>query len=363
MTHEYTLLVGGTILPGIERDPESALAWAAGTVLALGSDAAVRGASRGDSLVIDLHGLFVVPVAKSGGPTWPPEAVLEVGGAADCALLAADPRLSTGPLQAIAVVRGGHVVEGAFPAGGLGSPATADPPTVFSGVMDNDDALAARLARDLDAALPDLVASHVDRLYTIALRQLGNASDAEEVAQDALVRAHRAMAGYEPQRIAALRLRPWLAAIAVNLARNRRRRLSDRQPAQSLEPLTDAGFDPRDDGTADPVAVTTGRESAAELAALLLRLPAPVRMAIVLRHVDGLSVAQTAEALGRPEGTIKAQVSRGLDRLRELLAATIEPGTRPSGPRDTGRSQATSISSSFPDVIGGRFVAAAEVLS
>ena len=70
-----------------------------------------------------------------------------------------------------------------------------------------------------------------------------------------------------------------------------------------------------------------------------------------------------SEALGRPEGTIKAQVSRGLDRLRELLAASIEPSTRPSGPRDTGRSQATSISSSFPDVIGGRFVAAAEVLS
>jgi RNA polymerase sigma-70 factor, ECF subfamily len=232
---------------------------------------------------------------------------------------------------------------------------------VFWTVMDTDDALAARLARDLDAAFPDLVAGHADRLYTIAVRLLGNPGDAEEVAQDALVRAHRAMAGYDPARIRELRLRPWLAAIAVNLARNRRRNLADRHPAESLEPLAEAGFDPRDDGTADPPTVAAGRESADELALLLLRLPAPVRMAIVLRHVDGLSVAETAAALGRPEGTIKAQVSRGLDRLRELLETPAggPTGTRRSRP---GRPSAPVPSpTAFPDVMGGRILAAAEV--
>ena len=228
--------------------------------------------------------------------------------------------------------------------------------------MDTDDALAARLARDLDAAFPDLVTGHADRLYTIALRLLGNTSDAEEVAQDALVRAHRAMAGYDPARIAELRLRPWLAAIAVNLARNRRRRLSDRHPAESLEPMAEAGFDPRDDGTADPPSVAAGRESAGELAALLLRLPAAVRTAIVLRHVDGLSVAETAAALGRPEGTIKAQVSRGLDRLRELLEAegglTGAPRRR-AGPARDGTT--FTVHSPLPDMMAGRSLAAGEV--
>ena len=186
-------------------------------------------------------------------------------------------------------------------------------------VMDNDDALAARLARDLDGAFPDLVAGHADRLYTIAVRLLGDPSDAEEVAQDTLVRAHRAMAGYPAERVRELRLKPWLAAIAVNLSRNRRRRYLDRHPMESLEPLTDAGYDPRDAGQADPQAVTGARESADELAVLLLELPASLRAAVVLRHVDGMSIAEIAEALGRPEGTIKAHVSRGLDRLRTRL--------------------------------------------
>jgi RNA polymerase sigma factor (sigma-70 family) len=227
--------------------------------------------------------------------------------------------------------------------------------------MDNDDALAVRLARDLDAAFPDLVAGHADRLYTIALRLLGDASDAEEVAQDALVRAHRAMAGYPPSRIADLRLRPWLAAIAVNLARNRRRRIVDRNPAESLEPLAAAGFDLRDDGYADPPAVTGARESAAEMGLLLLQLPASLRAAVVLRHVDGMTIAEIAEALGRPEGTVKAHVSRGLDRLRVLLAE--QPAARRNGRPPAGHRPTTVVASStLPDVMGGRVLAAAEVL-
>src|SRR5213593_5180390 len=102
--------------------------------------------------------------------------------------------------------------------------------------MDADIALTSHLARDLETGFPALVEAHQDRLYTIALRLLGDRRDAEEVAQDALVRAFRAMRGYQRERVAALRLRPWLASIAVNLARNRRRRAEDRQPPNQLEP-------------------------------------------------------------------------------------------------------------------------------
>jgi RNA polymerase sigma factor (sigma-70 family) len=192
--------------------------------------------------------------------------------------------------------------------------------------MDTDAALAGRLARDVDRAFPALVEAHQDRLYTIALRLLGDPRDAEEVAQDALVRAFRAMHGYPRERIAALRIRPWLASITVNLARNRRRRFADRQPPRQLEPMLDAGFEPAmDDGGAAPGSVADRRETQRELAAALLRLTPAVRVAIVLRHVDGLSVAEVAEALDRPEGTIKAQVHRGLRELRALLEAEAEP--------------------------------------
>ena len=203
--------------------------------------------------------------------------------------------------------------------------------------MDTDAALANRLSRDLEAAFPVLVHEHQDRLYTIALRLLGDRRDAEEVAQDALVRAFRAMSGYPRERVAALRLRPWLASIAVNLARNRRRRLDDRQPPGQLEPLLDAGFDPPVDGRANPDATAGRRETQREIAQALLRLTPAVRAAIVLRHVDGLSVAETAEALGRPEGTIKAQVHRGLRELRGLLESPTTPAPLPSTTARAGR--------------------------
>jgi RNA polymerase sigma-70 factor, ECF subfamily len=195
--------------------------------------------------------------------------------------------------------------------------------------MDSDAALASRLATDLEAGFPDLVARHQDRLYTIALRLLGDRRDAEEVAQDALVRAFRAMQDYGHDRVAALRLRPWLASIAVNLARNRRRRADDRVPPSQLEPLLESGFDLAVDGRAGPEHRAARRETQRELSLALLRLTPTVRAAIVLRHVDGLSLAETAEALGRPEGTIKAQVHRGLRELRAALeadAAQTHPG-------------------------------------
>ena len=193
--------------------------------------------------------------------------------------------------------------------------------------MDTDAALATRLSRDLEAAFPELVTGHQDRLYTIALRLLGDRRDAEEVAQDALVRAFRAMAGYPRDRTAALRLRPWLASIAVNLARNRRRRLDDRRPPSPLEPMLEAGFDLPADRRQRPDEEASRRDTQRELAAALLRLAPAVRAAIVLRHVDGLSVAEAAEALGRPEGTVKAQVHRGLRELRLILEEAAETPT------------------------------------
>ena len=81
--------------------------------------------------------------------------------------------------------------------------------------MDTDEPLIAALADDLDASFEGLVLAHQDRVYSIALRMLGDPRDAEEAAQDALVRAYRALAGYDAARIRELRLRPWLATIVL----------------------------------------------------------------------------------------------------------------------------------------------------
>lgn len=120
MTHEYTLLVGGTVLPGGGEPDVSAIAWAGGTILALGTDHDVRTLSRGDSRVVDLRGAAVVPLAPDAGVAWPVDARLEVGGPADLAVLDRDPRTvpdSTGsdaPVRVRALVRGGRVLSGSL---------------------------------------------------------------------------------------------------------------------------------------------------------------------------------------------------------------------------------------------------------
>ena len=119
MTHRYTLLVGGTVISGRDEPDVSAIAWAADTVIALGSDDDVRGTSRGDSHVIDLGGASVVALGEGPDARWPPDATLEVGGRADLAVLESDPRRIDAPagqrLSALALVRGGRVVAGKLP--------------------------------------------------------------------------------------------------------------------------------------------------------------------------------------------------------------------------------------------------------
>jgi RNA polymerase sigma-70 factor, ECF subfamily len=172
------------------------------------------------------------------------------------------------------------------------------------------DALVERLAADLDGAFEALVDAHGGRLFSIALRVLGDRSDAEEAAQDAFVRAYRALGGYEVERIRTLRLRPWLATIVVNVCRNRIRG----HRVQTVELVFDPGAEP----AVDPL---NRRDARAAWAGLLGTLPPAQRTAIVLRHVDGLSYTEMAEALARPEGTLKAQVHRGLATLRDAYLA------------------------------------------
>ena len=175
-----------------------------------------------------------------------------------------------------------------------------------------DDELPGLLARDLDGAFERLVREHQHRVYTIALRITGNSSDAEEIAQDVFLRAYRALAGYTRERARQLRLRPWLATIAVNLARNRLRR--HRPPATDIDSLSQAEVPRANGGT--PQVELARRETAAHWQRLLADLPDRYRVPLVLRYVDELTYPEMTEVLGMPSGTLKAQVHRGLHLLR-----------------------------------------------
>jgi RNA polymerase sigma-70 factor (ECF subfamily) len=145
------------------------------------------------------------------------------------------------------------------------------------------------------------------------LRLSGSALDAEEIVQDALVRAHTALAGYDAERIRSLHLRPWLYQITLNLVRNRARKrgvatvpLEGEMDGPSREPL--------------PESAAVSAELRQDLAALLLTLPEGYRAAVVLRHVEGLRYGEIAQALDQPLGTVKASVHRGLAQLRRRLS-------------------------------------------
>jgi RNA polymerase sigma-70 factor (ECF subfamily) len=187
--------------------------------------------------------------------------------------------------------------------------------------MDTDDRLATALATDLDGAFDALVEAHQDRLYTIALRMLGDRGDAEEAAQDAFVRAYRALATYDEDRIRTLRLRAWLTTIVLNRCRSVGARRATRGPrpvsidADNGRPLAEPEAPP----SSAPTDVAERRAERDRWAGLLTALPAQYRAAVVLRHIDGLSYPEMAQALDRPEGTVKAQVHRGIALLRTML--------------------------------------------
>ncbi|HEY7702478.1 MAG TPA: sigma-70 family RNA polymerase sigma factor [Candidatus Limnocylindrales bacterium] len=187
--------------------------------------------------------------------------------------------------------------------------------------MDDDDRLTTDLADDLDSAFDALVVAHQDRLYTIALRMLGDPGEAEEAAQDALVRAYRALASYDRPRIQELRLRPWLTTIVLNRCRSVAARRATRGPRPvSIDADTDRPItEPAASTSEAPAAVAERHAERDRWAARLIALPVAYRSAVVLRHVDGLSYPEAAAVLGRPEGTVKAQVHRGIALLRTML--------------------------------------------
>jgi len=188
--------------------------------------------------------------------------------------------------------------------------------------MEPQPELAARLAHDLDRSFEELVLVHQRLVYGLALRVVADPADAEEVAQDTFERAYHALAGYEAERVVAMRLRPWLAQIALNLARNRLRRRPP--PARPLEDGDGQPVPVAAPATSQPDQLAERRQERELLVELLAGLPRGWREAVVLRHVEGLPYAEVAEVLGRPVGTVKTHVHRGVRQLRERLEAGKE---------------------------------------
>jgi RNA polymerase sigma-70 factor (ECF subfamily) len=193
-----------------------------------------------------------------------------------------------------------------------------------------DSALAAALAEDLDGSFEALVRAFQDRLFTFALRLTGRREDAEDVAQDAFVRAYRALKTYPAARVRAMALKAWLYQVTLNVARNRLRRKA--RPTISLDDDARGGASARqaqDEPGERPDARLEVKRRRADIASLVARLPERYRAPLILRYVEGLKLEEVSAILKQPLGTTKSNVHRAINALRESLTESRRAGVRP----------------------------------
>lgn len=179
---------------------------------------------------------------------------------------------------------------------------------------DSEAALVER-AREGDAvAYGSLVRAHQDIAFRVACLAGGSAAEAEEAAQEAFVKAWRAL----PRFRTGAPFRPWLLTIVANEARNRRR-AAGRRAGLALRAADEAAH--RDGDVPTPEAMVLAGARRAALLAALAQLDDRDRAVLTCRYLLDLSEEETAAALGCRRGTVKSRTSRALARLRERVGA------------------------------------------
>ena len=177
------------------------------------------------------------------------------------------------------------------------------------------------LANDLDRYFPSLLLSFQQRLYVFALRQVTNPQDAEDIVQEAFIRAYHALADYPPERIRMMRLQPWLYKITLHIiyrqsSSGTRLHLMPLDLSEESELLKIEG-----DERGQPEQVLLDREELRELEALTARLPEQYRVAVICYYFEELNYREIAELLNQPVGTVKSNVHRGTLLLRKMMKA------------------------------------------
>lgn len=190
-----------------------------------------------------------------------------------------------------------------------------------------EEALVARCRQGDPAAFARLVALHESMVYNLAVRLLGDAEEARDVAQEVFLRVYRTLERFEGRS----RLKTWIYRIVVNQCHNNRRfwHRRRRECEQAIDEALPAPTGRGGAFGASPFEQARAHERAQRVQEALLSLRFDQRSVLVLREVEGLSCAQIAAALGIPEGTVKSRLSRGRLALRErLLGLLDEEGRR-----------------------------------
>ena len=172
------------------------------------------------------------------------------------------------------------------------------------------DDLLARLRRGDRQAFEDLVRTYQHRVFGVGLRMLGNRAEAEEIAQETFLRAHRALGEFRGEA----RLGTWLYAIASRLCLNRLASGDRRHPRAD-----DDALDRVPTSVADAATTLERSELEAALHQAIAALPEDRRIVVVLRDLEGLTYEEIAEVLGLELGTVRSRLHRARLELKAKL--------------------------------------------
>ena len=185
-----------------------------------------------------------------------------------------------------------------------------------------DAVLVQRFNAGDESAFSEIIQRYYARIRSLANQTLHNLADAEEVAQDTFIRAHRALANFRGDSS----LATWLYCIGLNLARNRywfyfRRR---RQDTISIDRAVVEGSGVSlagvlSDGSAGPRGESMTGEFVTLISECMERLEASHREILTMRTLRNLSYEEIAATLGINVGTVKSRIARARERLRALL--------------------------------------------
>jgi RNA polymerase sigma-70 factor (ECF subfamily) len=174
--------------------------------------------------------------------------------------------------------------------------------------MSDDDSIIKSCQDGDRSAFRELVERYGDVLFGTALLMTRDRSLAEDLTQEALVKAWRGIGGFKLGSPA----KPWLVRIVVNqVMTHRRRRLFNFVPLPFAER--------RDGGAPGPAEIVEQLADHEDLRKALASLPEDQRRLLVLRYYTEMTVPDIARTLGKPEGTVKSGLHRALERLREEL--------------------------------------------
>jgi RNA polymerase sigma-70 factor (ECF subfamily) len=188
-------------------------------------------------------------------------------------------------------------------------------------------------------ALEKILSSGLPTLYRRAYRLLGNTADAEDAVQDALLAAYTHLDQFKGQS----QLGTWLTSIVLNCARLQLRRrqrhvivpldesIGETETRSVGERIVDHRPSPEDQ--------CRDAELSRRLTRFQSRLSPTLRKTFQLRDIDGRSICETAQILGVPSGTVKAQSARARKKLKELMRYALRPQPR----RLQGRSSVSQI--------------------